>query len=160
MRELVLPLALAGLLALCGCIGALDTDGGPPSTTAGDEITNSSSMEDGTLVVSRASPAAHLSEVDCLWVGVNAVLGRLKNTSEGLEGVSVGTLTENGQPTLQVSRVTSHDRNGTIISRPSISHQRLVALSPEQVRVTVAANGRVEQCQLPVVLRNVSEEED
>jgi hypothetical protein len=161
VREVALLLALTGLLALSGCIGLSVTEDVPSNPTIDDDgISNRSSMEDGTLIISRTSSKADISKINCPWVGVTAVLDRLHNKSEDLEGVTVATRTENGQPVLQVSRVTSYNREGTVISRPSISHQRLTALTPEEARVTVAANGRVERCQMPVVVQNESQWED
>lgn len=158
MRDLVSHLALAVLLVLSGCAGFPGVGAGPATTTtlAAEDVTNSTAMQNGTLVVSRASPASYMYEVNCPSVGVDAVWDRLKQSSEPMGGVSVGIRTENDTSTLHVTRRTLYDRAGDVISRSSITHRRLAALAPGRVRVTVAANGRVDRCQMPVVVRNVS----
>lgn len=71
-----------------------------------------------------------------------------------LRGVSFGVTTENDEKTVVAWRRVHLDRDGNVLTRPNVAFDRLVAVTPAEVRVALSFDGRSAARTVPVVVRN------
>ena len=167
-------LIVSAVIILAGCTGGTPgTEASPqqtdPATEASQNIYNTFIISNETLIVNKTveSDQEVPEYLDCTSVGVDAMLTYLdQQIDDEIEGVSVGTRhDEDGMLLMSISRETVRGQvrttagtedTPTVISRPSISYQRLRTVAPSKTSITVTHENGSVSCHAPVTVLNVS----
>ena len=97
-------------------------------------------------------PFERWARVECLSIGAKAVYGALgERLDGGTKGLSVGFGRVEGQSEsrIHVSVETLLDREGDVISEPSVEFEEIVAATPRTVEVTFSFAGKERSCTEP-----------
>lgn len=69
------------------------------------------------------------------------------------DGISAGITAEDGERVVFVAHQTLLNRDGEVISEPSVSYERVERVAPERVEVTLSFAGRTRECTVAVTTR-------
>lgn len=155
------------ILLLAGCLaGVPGSDASPQKIDPSQNISDAFIISDDTLLVNKTfeSDRGVPSFVDCHSAGVDAVFIHLEQQiDDELNGISVGISSDTGNMTMFVSRETTRGRTATdttqtptIISKPSVSYQRLKAVVPSDASITITHEDGTLSCQGPIAVQNVT----
>jgi hypothetical protein len=96
-------------------------------------------------------PFERWARTECAHVGAQSVLDVLRtHLGDGAEHLSAGVTTEDSTKVIHVSLVTTLGRDGSLLSEPTVSFERVVAKTPESVAVTITIDGRQYASTVPV----------
>lgn len=93
-------------------------------------------------------------ETECASTGAERVGEAMAERLGGNdEGISTGVTMEDGEKSALVEHQTRLDREGDLISEPSVSYRRVKRVAPERVVVELTFAGRTRTCEVPVTTR-------
>jgi hypothetical protein len=72
------------------------------------------------------------------------------------DGVTTGVTTEESERTVLVEHQTLVDRDGEVVSEPSVSYRRVRRVAPERAIVEVTFAGQTRECEVPVTTRQAT----
>lgn len=72
------------------------------------------------------------------------------------EGIATGVTYERGEATALVVHQTTLDRDGDVVSEPTVSYRRVKRVAPERARVALSFAGRTRECEVPVETRQTT----
>lgn len=164
------PVVVAVLLVACGCVApaAPTLDEQPTETTPDPQLTGATTaaldcdaVTSGTLSVEESvGDYAEPSESDAAYDGADGLMAYLKTcTDRDLAGVGVGVRTTDDGGTIYVHRDTVLDRDGTVVSEPDTSYERVAEVAPDEVTVTFEHDGE-SSWTIPVVVQNRTIQQD
>jgi hypothetical protein len=137
-----------------------------PAIEASQNTSNVFMISDGTLLVNKThkSDRGVPSVGDCHSAGVDAMVAYLSQQIEDeLNGISVSTSSDTGSMSLVIYRETTRGQDmtdtnhtPTIVSKPSVSYQRLNTVVPSEASITVTHEDGSVSCHGPITIQNVS----
>lgn len=137
-----------------------------PAIEASQNISNAFMISDGTLLVNKThEPDRGVPSVaDCHSAGVDAMLTHLgEQINDDLKGISVGISSDTSSMSMFISWEITRGQAGTdtnytptIISKPSVSYQRLSTVVPSEASITVTHEDGSVSCHGPITVQNVS----
>ncbi|SEO03267.1 hypothetical protein SAMN05216388_1007102 [Halorientalis persicus] len=87
--------------------------------------------------VYETTPFEDWATTECASVGADAVAQRIEERIDGDPAASVGITRENGEMAVSVQQTTVRDRDGEVVSEPSVPFERIVEVTPRAVEATV-----------------------
>lgn len=94
------------------------------------------------------------AETECASVGAGRVYEVVTERLDGAtEGISTGVTSEDGGLAVLVVHRTVLDRDGAVVSEPTVRYERVERIAPERVAVTLTLDGRTHSCTVPVTTR-------
>lgn len=101
-------------------------------------------------------PFEEWAETECVSAGSRRVHEAMTDRLDGeAEGVSAGMGREDGEMVVRVAHETILDRDGDVVSEPSVPYERVEAVAPERVEATVTLAGRSHSCTVSVTTREM-----
>lgn len=123
---------------------------------APDNVTRSDESPPTRTPVYETVPFAEWAETECAAAAAKRMGGVLESRLNGsVEGVSAGITRVNDTVVVAVTRRTLYDRDGNVISTPTVGFDRLAAVTPRQVTVTLTIENRTTTCTVPVVVQSM-----
>jgi hypothetical protein len=121
---------------------------------AGWRHTNRTEIERGAPPerepVYETTPFEDWARTECASVGADAVATRIEGSVEGDPRVGVGITRENEETAVIVNQTTTLNRDGEVVSEPSVPFERIVAATPRAVDATVRLAGQESSRTVPV----------
>ncbi|WP_135852866.1 hypothetical protein [Halorussus salinus] len=102
-------------------------------------------------------PFEEWAEVECASAAARRVGEAIDERLGGPhDGVATGVTTEEGERTVLVEHQTLVDRDGEVVSEPSVSYRRVRRVAPERAVVEVTFAGHTRECEVPVTTRQAT----
>lgn len=92
--------------------------------------------------VYETTPFEDWATTECASAGADAVGSRIRARIEADPGLGVGITTRDEDLAISVSQTTLLDRDGEVVSEPSVPFERIVAVTPRTVDATVRLAGQ------------------
>ncbi|WP_135828702.1 hypothetical protein [Halorussus halobius] len=101
-------------------------------------------------------PFDEWAETECASVAADRVNEVMADRLDGeTDGVSAGVTKADGEMAVLVVHQTMSDREGDLVSEPTVSYERVKRVAPERVGVTVEFSGQTRSCVVSVTTREM-----
>ena len=95
-------------------------------------------------------PFEEWAETECAHVGAKAVSSAMKRRLGTADGLVAGVTHENGRRIISLDHQTMLDRDGDVVTKPSVTYERVKRAAPTRVRATISLAGRKHTAMVPV----------
>lgn len=119
-----------------------------------DEVENASKPE--REPVYETTPFERWGETECAHAAALEVGDIIENAFDGGANTSPGVTTRDGKKVVEADYHTHLDRDGDVISKPSVEFERVVEVTPRSVTATVSLEGHEHADTVPVFVRRAT----